>query len=154
MASRWPYIPKTRRGGAEMWHLHNRCELGTVDCRRAHSEMRNMFVQKLMCHPNIYKMYTIFSTVFTYLISPILDKCSLPSCTSSQSLPGVATTISGPDFKTLSCFATDIPPTITATLMSTKKQLTVVESYAHSYIYQNILTVQLSDFLLVSRVLL
>ena len=25
-------------GGAEMWHLHNRCEPGTVNCHRAHEE--------------------------------------------------------------------------------------------------------------------
>ena len=29
------------------------CEPGTVDCHREHSETRNTFVQKRMCHPNI-----------------------------------------------------------------------------------------------------
>ena len=62
MASRWPR-------GAKMWHLHIRCEPGTVDCHRAHSETRNPCVQKLMRHPNnsCYDLLTepfVFTTQF------------------------------------------------------------------------------------------
>jgi len=60
----------------------------------------------------IYKEDIFFSQ--QYLILLTWARWGLPSCKSSQSRPGVATTISGPRLSKRSCFCGAIPPTTTA----------------------------------------
>jgi hypothetical protein len=55
--------------------------------------------------------------LLTYLTQSNCCRWGCPCVMSSHSLPGVATTTSGPDFSTLSCFTDAMPPTIVATLI-------------------------------------
>lgn len=84
-----------------------------------------------------------------YLILSIWDKCEFPCCISSHNLPGVATTISGPFARILSCFTAAIPPTTTATFIPINNNIQIWNSpYISFCVYLYILLHSLNDFLL------